>query len=106
MGGRSSLIAKTCCFGGPSEPTVQTRLPDLNQPGCEHGGTNRSGLSRGLFRHAASQIRDDGLVKNKAAYGALALNPNGEKDVLWLWFEPQSSCRSLRAARAGGGRRP
>jgi hypothetical protein len=27
----------------------------------------RSGLSPGLFRHAAGQIRDEGLVKNKAA---------------------------------------
>jgi transposase-like protein len=58
-----------------------------------------------FFRHAASQIRDDGLVKNKAAYVAPALNPNGEKDVLWVWIEPPSSCRSLRTARAGGGRR-
>ena len=44
--------------------------------------------------------------QEQAAYVALALNPNGEKDVLGLWIEPQSSCRSLRAARAGGGRRP
>ena len=35
------------------------------------------------FPHAAGQIRDEGLVKNKVAYVALALNPNGEKDVLW-----------------------
>jgi transposase-like protein len=33
------------------------------------------------------KIRDEGLVKNKAVYVALALNPNGEKDVLGLWIE-------------------
>jgi putative transposase len=30
------------------------------------------------------KIRDEGLVKNKAVYVALALNPDGEKDVLGL----------------------
>jgi hypothetical protein len=39
-------------------------------------------------------------------YVALALNPNGEKDVLGFWIEPPSCFRSLRAAHAGGGRRP
>jgi putative transposase len=33
------------------------------------------------------KIRDDGLVKNKAVYVALALNADGEKDVLGLWVE-------------------
>src|SRR6266581_148765 len=33
------------------------------------------------------KIRDEGLVKNKAVYVALALNPDGEKDVLGLWIE-------------------
>ncbi|MHB8885472.1 MAG: IS256 family transposase [Methylovirgula sp.] len=33
------------------------------------------------------KIRDEGLVKNKAVYVALALNPNGEKEVLGLWIE-------------------
>ena len=33
------------------------------------------------------KIRDEGLVKNKAVYVALALNPNCEKDVLGLWIE-------------------
>jgi putative transposase len=33
------------------------------------------------------KIRDDGLVKNKAVYVALALNADGEKDVLGLWIE-------------------
>jgi transposase-like protein len=28
------------------------------------------------------KIRDEGLVRNKAVYVALALNPDGEKDVL------------------------
>jgi transposase-like protein len=33
------------------------------------------------------KIRDEGLVKNKAVYVALALNPDGEKDALGLWIE-------------------
>jgi len=33
------------------------------------------------------KIRDEGLVKNKAVYVALALNPDGEKDVLGVWIE-------------------
>jgi len=33
------------------------------------------------------KIRDGGLVKNKAVYIALALNAEGEKEVLGLWIE-------------------
>lgn len=33
------------------------------------------------------KIGDEGLRKNKAVYVALALNPDGEKDVLGLWIE-------------------
>lgn len=33
------------------------------------------------------KIRDEGLVKNKAVYVALALNADGEKSVLGLWIE-------------------
>jgi putative transposase len=33
------------------------------------------------------KIRDEGLVKNKAVYVALGINPDGEKDVLGLWIE-------------------
>jgi putative transposase len=33
------------------------------------------------------KIRDDGLVRNKAVYVALAHNPDGDKDVLGLWVE-------------------
>lgn len=33
------------------------------------------------------KIRDEGIVKNKAVYVALALNPDGEKEVLGLWIE-------------------
>src|SRR6201988_2070891 len=33
------------------------------------------------------KIRDEGLVKNKAVYVALALNSDGEKEVLGLWIE-------------------
>jgi len=33
------------------------------------------------------KIRDEGMVKNKAVYVALGLNPSGDKDVLVLWIE-------------------
>src|SRR6201994_2426124 len=33
------------------------------------------------------KIRDEGLVRNKSVYVALALNPDGEKEVLGLWIE-------------------
>lgn len=33
------------------------------------------------------KIRDEGMVKNKAVYVALGLNPAGDKDVLGLWIE-------------------
>jgi putative transposase len=33
------------------------------------------------------KIRDDGLVRNKAVYVVLALNAEGEKEVLGLWIE-------------------
>src|SRR5215471_1949997 len=33
------------------------------------------------------KIRDEGLVKNKAVYVALALTSEGEKEVLGLWIE-------------------
>src|ERR1700738_2489305 len=33
------------------------------------------------------KIRDEGLVRNKAVYVALALNSDGEKEVLGLWIE-------------------
>jgi putative transposase len=40
-----------------------------------------------FFDELRVKIRDDGLVKNKAVYVALALNADGEKDVLGLWIE-------------------
>lgn len=33
------------------------------------------------------KIRDEDMVKNKAVYVALGLNPSGDKDVLGLWIE-------------------
>jgi putative transposase len=33
------------------------------------------------------KIRDEGLVRNKAVYVALALDRDGEKEVLGLWIE-------------------
>ena len=39
------------------------------------------------------KIRDEGLVRNKAVYVALALNPDGEKDVLGLWIEQSEGAK-------------
>jgi putative transposase len=39
------------------------------------------------------KIRDEGLVKNKAVYVALALNPEGEKEVLGLWIEQSEGAK-------------
>src|SRR5512132_4197124 len=38
-------------------------------------------------------IRDDGLVRNKAVYVALALDVDGEKHVLGLWIEPNEGAK-------------
>ena len=43
------------------------------------------------------KIRDEGLVKNKAVYVALAYNSDGEKDVLGLWID--SGCVSSTSSR-------
>jgi putative transposase len=40
-----------------------------------------------LFDALRVEIRDEGLVRNKAVYVALALNGEGEKEVLGLWIE-------------------
>src|SRR5918912_744551 len=40
------------------------------------------------------KIRDEGLVKTKAVYVALALNPDGEKDVLGIWIEQTEGAKS------------
>jgi putative transposase len=39
------------------------------------------------------KIRDEGLVKNKAVYVALALNPAGDKEVLGLWIEQSEGAK-------------
>lgn len=39
------------------------------------------------------KIRDEGLVKNKAVYVALALNADGEKSVLGLWIEQSEGAK-------------
>ena len=46
------------------------------------------------------KIRDEGLVKNKAVYVALAFNTGGEKEVLGLWIE-QTEGAKLVPAKAG-----
>jgi putative transposase len=40
-----------------------------------------------LFNTAEIRWRDEGLVRNKAVYVALALDIEGEKEVLGLWIE-------------------
>ena len=39
------------------------------------------------------KIRDEGLVRNKAVYVALALNSGGEKEVLGLWIEQSEGAK-------------
>jgi putative transposase len=39
------------------------------------------------------KIRDEGLVKNKAVYVALAFNSEGEREVLRLWIEQTEGAR-------------
>ena len=39
------------------------------------------------------KIRDEGMVKNKAVYVALGLNPAGDKDVLGLWIEQSEGAK-------------
>jgi putative transposase len=43
------------------------------------------------------KILDEGLVKNKAVYVALALNPDGEKDVLGLCVDRADRGRQILA---------
>jgi putative transposase len=38
-----------------------------------------------FFNALRVKIRDDGLVRNEAVYVALALNSDGEKEVLGCW---------------------
>jgi transposase-like protein len=47
-----------------------------------------------VFFHALRvKIHGDSLVHNKAVYAALALNSDGEKEVLELWIEQtEASC--------------
>ena len=51
------------------------------------------------------KIRDEGLVRNKAVYVALALNSDGEKEVLGLWIgRPKAPNSGSKACpREGGG---
>jgi transposase-like protein len=55
-------------------------------------GNGKTGRSIGSIRWSflmlcGSKSATRGLVKNKAVYVALALNPDGEKSVLGLWIE-------------------
>jgi len=47
------------------------------------------------------KIRDEGLVRNKAVYVALAFNADGEKEVLGLWIEQFPSLKPASAETPG-----
>src|SRR6201982_1191172 len=58
------------------------------QGGAHEAITQPHAVCARLFFDALRvKIRDEGLVKNKAVYVALAYNGDGEKDVLGLWIE-------------------
>src|SRR6201985_3805252 len=46
-----------------------------------------------FFNALRVKIRDEGLVRNKAVYVALALNSDGEKEVLGLWIEQNEGAK-------------
>ena len=48
-----------------------------------------------LFDALRVQIRDEGLVKNKAVYLAIGVRSSGQEEVLGMWIEqsePSSGC--------------
>ena len=53
----------------------------------------RPGLSVIFFDALRVKIRDEGLVRNKAVYVALALTGEGEKEVLGLWIEQTAGAK-------------
>ena len=78
-------------------------VADPHQPGTPPPSSTRcaSGSTRPLdavypvifFDALRVKIRDESVVKNKAIYLALALDPDGNKDVLGLWIQ-QTEARS------------
>jgi len=50
------------------------------------------------------KIRDEGMVKNKAVYVALALNPDGENEVLGQWIERERRLQILAQDARRGSR--
>ena len=75
---------------GSFEPQIvaqgQTRLDGFrrsdHQPGCPGPVGSRDPVYPVIFFDALQvKIRDEGLVRNKAVYVALALNSEGEKEV-------------------------
>jgi transposase-like protein len=44
-------------------------------------------LSAGFLRRHPGEIRDEGLVRNKAVYLALGVAADGTKDIVGLWIE-------------------
>jgi putative transposase len=43
------------------------------------------------------KIRDEGLVRNKAAHIALGVRADGTKEILGLWLEQKRGCQILAA---------
>ena len=82
-------------YGIDVSPDLISRVTDavLDGPRMAEPAA-RSGLSDRFLRRLAVKIRDEGLVKNKAVYVALAFNANGEKEVLGLWIEQTEGANS------------
>jgi putative transposase len=77
---------------GSFEPQIVAKEPAPAKAGGRPGSTG-SRIGSSAFMPEACRfalrvkIGDEGLVRNKAAYVALALNSEGEKEVLGLWIE-------------------
>jgi putative transposase len=53
----------------------------------------RASLPVGVLRRLAGQIRDEGLVRNKAIHIALDVRADGTKEVLGLWIEQNEGAK-------------
>ncbi len=49
----------------------------------------------GLMDAIRVNIRSDGAVSNKAVFVALAVRPDGTRDVLGLWFQANEGAKFL-----------
>src|ERR1700722_3880489 len=86
--GPSRRTPRDGCFSRPDQPVTDAVLDEVrewqNRP---HKGAHLPVYPVVFFDALRVKIRDEGTVRNKAVYVALALNPDGEKDVLGRWVE-------------------